>query len=133
MCVHCLVMHMNDSYFYCLICLSSEVTTARYFCLQHPDNMLHTHTLFIFDSLSINKGRPVCIMKWLLSLCAHISTPLLFAFFYLISFSEVLHIQAALHDDPRHVPPQDERELLARLIDIQRVSLHRQCRRTIAT
>lgn len=56
---------------------------------------------------------------------AHLS-PLLFASFYLIPFSEVLHVQATLHDDPRHVPAQDEGELTAWLLDIQRVSLHRQ-------
>lgn len=55
----------------------------------------------------------------------HLS-PLLFASFYLIPFSEVLHVQATLHDDPRHVPAQDEGELAAWLLDIQRVSLHRQ-------
>lgn len=52
---------------------------------------------------------------------------------YLIPFSEILHIQAALHDDPRHVPSQDQRELVAWLLDIQRVSLHRQRCSTIAT
>lgn len=33
------------------------------------------------------------------------------ALLYLIPFSEVLHIQATLHDDSRHVPAQDERKL----------------------
>lgn len=38
---------------------------------------------------------------------------LLFASFYLVPFSEVLHVQATLHDDPGHVPAQDEGELAA--------------------
>lgn len=45
-------------------------------------------------------------------------------YLYLIPFLEVLHIQATLHDNPRHVPPQGERELTAPLIKVQRVSLH---------
>lgn len=54
-------------------------------------------------------------------------------FLYLIPFSEVLHIKATLHDDPRHIPTQDERKLTARLLDIQRVSLHRHRCSTIAS
>lgn len=62
----------------------------------------------------------------------HLSA-LLFASFYLIPFSEVLHVQATFHDDPGHVPAQDEGELAARLLDIQRVSLHRHRCSTIAS
>lgn len=52
---------------------------------------------------------------------------------YLISLSEVLHIQAALHDDPGHISAQNERKLTAWLSDVQRVPLHRQRSSTIAT
>lgn len=37
---------------------------------------------------------------------------------YLVSFSKVLDIKATLHDDPRDIPAQNERELAAWLCDI---------------
>lgn len=46
---------------------------------------------------------------------------------YLVSFSKVLDIKATLHDGPRDIPAQNERELAAWLCDIQRISLHREC------
>lgn len=52
---------------------------------------------------------------------------------YLVSFAEVLHIQAALHDDAGHIPAQNERKLAAGLHDVQRVSLHGQRSCAVAT
>lgn len=45
---------------------------------------------------------------------------------YLISWFEVTHVQAALHDHPRDVTAQDQRKLTAHLVNVQRVALHGQ-------
>lgn len=56
-----------------------------------------------------------------------------FLFFYLISLLEVFDPQAALHDDPGHIPPQDERELTAGPRDAERIPLHGESGGTVTT